>query len=272
MTPRQVFRWLLCVGALVLMSATNWLAPNWRHELSNAVLAWIVIGIIAGVLALAWWRIRKFPTLPLFGAIAVGAGLGAGIGGLAWIVAPRAAPANLQEEIRETGNDPVQPRRVAEDAEIRSIVVEGRLTALLKEGAAIPPASVDFTPIGGGSDGKLVGPGGEFTLKYVSPTVFRRLEGNRIVVVNTFSLPASSALVGRPVSSLESLEQVHVPVVTIVYREALDVYSLAEVTISVNGRAPWYYSWKLLPGKFQGGMVLHFPLRDPSNPFTLAKQ
>jgi hypothetical protein len=153
------------------------------------------------------------------------------------------------------------------EEQIRTITVEGRLTATLKEGAEIPPASVQFMPMGGGADARLVGPSGEFTLDYVSPTIFRRLEGNRIVVVNTFSLPPSSALVGRPISSLQTAEQVHTPVVTIVYGKALDEYSLGEVTISVNGGAPWYYAWKMPPGTFNSGMVLRFPLRDPANPF-----
>lgn len=151
--------------------------------------------------------------------------------------------------------------------DIRSITIEGRLTATLVDGAELPPSSVPFMPIGPGAEGKLIGPLGEFTLNYVSPTVFRRLEGNRIVVVNTFSLPASSGLVGRLVSSLQSLEQVHVPVVTIVYGNALDEYLLGEVTVSVNGRSPWYYAWKMPQDKFQNGLILRFPLKDPANPF-----
>lgn len=159
--------------------------------------------------------------------------------------------------------------QIAPEDRIRTIKIEFRLTMTIRDGVELPPSSVDFMPIGSGSDAQFIGPSGPFTLSYVSPTVFRRLESNRIVVINIFTLGSASELMGRPIASLGSLEQLHAPGVTIGANHALfDTMTLAEASVSVNGRSPWYYAWKLPQGaKFQPGPILKFPLADPSNPF-----
>ena len=79
---------------LPVIATTDWLDPNWRHGLSNAVIAWVVIGILGGILFVAWFGLRQIPKLSLPLAIAlsaaVSAAIGAGVGGLVWHAANRA--------------------------------------------------------------------------------------------------------------------------------------------------------------------------------------
>jgi hypothetical protein len=86
-----LFVWLLLTGAFAIMWTTDWLDPNWRHELSNALIAWIAVGILAGVASLVWWSVRRLPHLSLAVAIVVGAMAGAAIAAMAWLIFHRAS-------------------------------------------------------------------------------------------------------------------------------------------------------------------------------------
>jgi hypothetical protein len=65
-------------------------------------------------------------------------------------------------------------------------------------------SEVPFIPVGDAS-AYLEGPAGRTRLSFISPVLFRRIEGDRIVVINRFSLDSSSDLVGRPIASLRVL-------------------------------------------------------------------
>ncbi len=71
------------------MSSTNWLDPNWRHELSNGVILWMTIGVLAGVGGLVWWWIRNVAAVSLLASIGAGAVVGGAIAALVWTVVPR---------------------------------------------------------------------------------------------------------------------------------------------------------------------------------------
>lgn len=47
----------------------DWLDPNWRHNLSNSVIAWIVVAVLAAVLGALWWGIKRL-TPPSLGDVA----------------------------------------------------------------------------------------------------------------------------------------------------------------------------------------------------------
>ena len=44
------------------MATTDWLDPKWRHQLSNAVIAWIAVAILGGVGGLVWLVAHRSPT------------------------------------------------------------------------------------------------------------------------------------------------------------------------------------------------------------------
>ena len=93
------------------MATTDWLDPNWQHELSNAVIAWIAIGILSGILFLAWVGLRQVPKLSLLFAIgasaAIFAAIGAGVGGVIWLIAHRVgatpAPSTSETVVHQVG-------------------------------------------------------------------------------------------------------------------------------------------------------------------------
>src|SRR5690606_35135242 len=72
--------------APAIMSVHDWLDPNWRHELTNALLGWIVVGIAAGVFGLSWWALARAPRWSLASFVVVGAVVGAGVGSIAWLL------------------------------------------------------------------------------------------------------------------------------------------------------------------------------------------
>jgi hypothetical protein len=84
---------LLLIGVVAVMATADWFDPNWRHQLSNAVIAWIAIGILSGIVFMVWVAMKQVPKLSLLFAVGVSAALfatiGAGIGGVIWLVAHR---------------------------------------------------------------------------------------------------------------------------------------------------------------------------------------
>jgi len=141
---------------------------------------------------------------------------------------------------------------------IQSIVLEARLTCDLKAGKEIPPAEVNFMPIGD-SHSYFIGLAGKTKLDFKSPVRFRRLDPNKIVVINRFSLDSNSELLHKPLASLKNYEKLSVPIVTVVYGKSLDKISLLELVLSVNGQDVWYASYKYdVP--FQVGPRFDVPL------------
>lgn len=143
-------------------------------------------------------------------------------------------------------------------AAIHSITVEVRLTCDLKGGVELPPGEVPFMPV---SDAAAYfdGPAGRARLAFVSPVIFRRIEGDRIVVINRFALESASDLIGRPRAHLANYSSAKIPVMTIVWGKALEKIRLLEVTVSLNGADPVYQSFQYdVP--FQEGPVFDVPL------------
>ncbi|HEY0172861.1 MAG TPA: hypothetical protein VGB98_17705 [Pyrinomonadaceae bacterium] len=127
---------------------------------------------------------------------------------------------------------------------IQTIMVEGRLTCDLKEGAEIPPAEVPFIPVGD-ANAYLEGPLGKVALNFVSPVRFRRQEDNSVVIINRFSLPNGSDLQNRPVESLKAYEVLVIPSVTIVWGKSMTKIKFFEVAMTINGQDVWYYPYRL---------------------------
>ena len=61
MFPRLIAAAAVVVVVVVMTQTflSRWVDPNWRHQLSNAVIAWIVLGVLAavgaGVYGWLWW-------------------------------------------------------------------------------------------------------------------------------------------------------------------------------------------------------------------------
>lgn len=146
-------------------------------------------------------------------------------------------------------------------ATIRTIVIESRLTCTLKPGAALPPATVDWWPVGDGGVAFLEGPSGRFRLQFVTPVVFRRQDDDRIVVVNQFAAAQTSEFLNRPIDALDTITSVIVPIQTVTEGKSLATMTLIEVTITVNGRGPWYYSYPLNSVPFEEGPQFTIPVK-----------
>jgi hypothetical protein len=58
LTLPQLIATIWAAGMVVIVTRMNWLDPNWRHELSNAVIAWAVLGVLGLVVlgAVAFWK------------------------------------------------------------------------------------------------------------------------------------------------------------------------------------------------------------------------
>jgi len=143
---------------------------------------------------------------------------------------------------------------------IFNISVETRLTCELKESAELPPPEVPFVPIGPGSDATLKGAAGQVQLQFVSPVRFRRQGNNQVVVINQFALPNASDLYGRPLESLRNFDQFIGPIVTIVFGKNLSEAHLYEVSMSINGKDTWYYSYPISLNFPEGGQTPIFTI------------
>lgn len=150
-------------------------------------------------------------------------------------------------------------------AQLRSIVLESRLTCVPVEGEELPPDAVPFWPVGD-ANAYLSGSAGRQRLLFSSPVKFRKLANGRVVIINRFSLDPASDLVGRPLSEVAAYRELVIPVITVVYAKAFSKFTLFEVSVSVNGEDPSFARWEY-DDPFRQGMVLTVPLgiREPMN-------
>jgi hypothetical protein len=44
---------VLLVEAITILMTRDWLDPNWRHQQSNAVIAWLVVGALTTIPTIA---------------------------------------------------------------------------------------------------------------------------------------------------------------------------------------------------------------------------
>jgi hypothetical protein len=140
---------------------------------------------------------------------------------------------------------PVTPGTPVQES-IQTITLEARLTCTLKEGAELPPSTVDI--YSGFGKASLEGPAGLVEFAHQSPVEFRH-ESGQIVVINHFYINSGEALIGQPIFRLANYDKLTVPNTTITYADSLDEMRLAEVTMIVNGTKTWYRSFRL-NGKF----------------------
>lgn len=148
-----------------------------------------------------------------------------------------------------------------EESRIRSLTLEVRLTCVLKElHGDLPPDEVPFMPFGD-ANAYLEGPVGRQRLTFSSPVRFRRLSDNRIVVINRFALDSAGDLINQPTHVLANYRNVIAPVITIVWGKEFEKMTLLELSLSLNGGNPAYYSWPYdVP--FQTGPVFTVPFAN----------
>jgi hypothetical protein len=146
-------------------------------------------------------------------------------------------------------------------AKIASLTLEMRLTCVLRDGhGELPPDEVPFLPVGD-ANAYLEGPAGRQGLKFVSPVRFRKLADNRVVVVNRFAIDPSGDLINQSVRVLSNYSKVIVPAIAIVWGNEFSKFTLLELSLSLNGRDPAYYSWPYdVP--FQEGPIFTVPFED----------
>ena len=136
-----------------------------------------------------------------------------------------------------------QPTQVQKQTSVQSIVVEVRLTCTVRAGAELPPDEVNFTPVGD-SHAYLEGSAGKVRLSFQSPVRFRRLDNDRLVVTNRFTLDSGSEVFGRSLGVLRNYRNLSVPVITVVWGQSVQNIELLEVSLFVNDQGPLYGSWK----------------------------
>lgn len=141
---------------------------------------------------------------------------------------------------------------------IQTLTAESRLTFDLDPDATLPPPEIPFVPIGPDSNAHLRGDAGDEELTFVSPIVFQRQPGGKVVAINTFSLVVTSALRGRPVSAVSNFHQLIIPAV-VVGASSLRRMALYEVTMTLNGKQIWYYSYQLNGADYKSGPTFTIP-------------
>ena len=151
--------------------------------------------------------------------------------------------ANVYQAGRDIIITEEQPIDVRERTLIDSMLVEVRLTCIVRQGAELPPDEVTFMPVGD-SHACLEGPAGRVRLSFQSPVRFRRLDNDRLVVTNRFLLDPGSEVLRRPLDVLRNYRTLSVPVVTVVWGKALETMKLLEVSLFVNNQGPLYGSWE----------------------------
>jgi len=112
----------------------------------------------------------------------------------------------------------------------------------------------------GEADAHLEGSAGRSTLTFVSPVRFRRIEDDRIVVINRFGLSSSSDLLGAPLERLAGFETLLIPVITIVWGRSFEMITLFEATMTINGEPAWSYTYPI-EAQFQEGPHFIIPLQ-----------
>ncbi len=98
--------------------------------------------------------------------------------------------------------------------------MEARLTCSLKPGAALLPSEVEFAPVGG-SSAYLVGAGGRALPSFLQSDseVWNQTASPSSI---GFALGSGDGLLHRPVDALTAFDTLEVPIITVVYGNALE--------------------------------------------------
>ncbi len=141
---------------------------------------------------------------------------------------------------------------------LQSLTIEARLTCSLKENAEIPPTEVDFDPVGGGY-AFFQNNAEKHPLKFNSPVLFRLINGNRITIINKYSLDKDSDLLLSPINRLSKFNFIKVPIITVVYGVNFEKMLQLELNVKINGKEVWYETWAY-DAKFETGPTFDIPL------------
>jgi hypothetical protein len=66
-------------------------------------------------------------------------------------------------------------------------------------------------------------------------------------------------LQGRPVESLKNFDNLHIPVITVVFGKSLQTMKIFEVSMTLNGQDIWSYRYSI-NHPFQAGPMIKIPL------------
>ena len=143
---------------------------------------------------------------------------------------------------------------------IQSMLVEVRLTCPPKAGMTIEQGDFDAV-IFEKTRTELVGPAGNFALRWLSPFRIRVQDDGRGVLIDRYSLADDSQLIGRPLETLQSFEKLVVQVRVPVQAASLDKPTFAEIEVKVNGDEYWYMSSPAPLGHDLSGLEITVPIR-----------
>ena len=147
---------------------------------------------------------------------------------------------------------------------IEALMVELRLTATLREGAAPPPAEYFFIPVTG-APAQLLGPPGALNLPFASPLRFLRLDSGEIVCITRFAMPSGADFQGRPLGILDQFEHLVIPIVTALFGDSFETARLAEVEMRLNGET-FRHTIIPLERPFPKGLALQVPMGSFGRP------
>lgn len=142
----------------------------------------------------------------------------------------------------------------ATDKQIQSISVEAKLLGTKKVGVENPPSSVEFTPIGGGSNAKLENE----TLVFQSPVHFN-ITNNEIEVTNNFALQPGSQLQHQEIENIKKFQTLTIPITTVVYGNVIETMKKLSVSMKINGQEIFNKEWAYNVA-FQNGPTFSIPL------------
>jgi hypothetical protein len=141
------------------------------------------------------------------------------------------------------------------DKQIQSISVEAKLLGTKRAGSESPPTLVNFTPISEGSNAKI----GSEILIFQSPVRFNTTN-DTIEVINNFSLQPGSQLQHRAIEDLKEFQTLTVPIVTVVYGNAIETMKKLSISMKVNGKEVFNKEWPY-NAAFQIGPTFTIPLK-----------
>lgn len=122
---------------------------------------------------------------------------------------------------------------------VSSILVKATTVCDLENGSPPPDLSdTSFMELSGPSTVTLSGPGATVVLQAVSPYSTKNLGNGKVLVTDKYALPASSEILGRPVSSLSAISAISLRMVGMGMNWCAAFHGM-DVEASVNGMMVW---------------------------------
>lgn len=142
------------------------------------------------------------------------------------------------------------------DSRIQSISVEAKLLATKKPGAENPPRMVNL--MAGFGNAKLKDGSTEETLLIQSPVYFNQ-QDNDLEIINNFALQPGSQLQHQYLKNIKKFQTLSVPIVTVVYGNAIETMKKLSVSMKINGKMVFSKEW-IYNTAFQNGSTFSIPL------------